>query len=87
MSVSTLFSQMRDEKRTILVDFQHEDMILEIWQHERQTAKEPIDNRPPIEQTSAIDFNSLKVAKYYENVQYWVIEKLPDFDTWPTAKS
>jgi len=86
MSVPTLFCQMRDEKRTILVNWQQEDMIVEIWEHERQTAGEEIDNRPPIEHTSSVDFNSLKDARDYKGVRYWVIERLPDFDTWPKEK-
>ena len=87
MSVPTLFCQMRDEKRTILINWQQEDMILEIWEHERQTAGEGIDNRPPIEHTSSVDFNSLKDARDYKGVRYWVIEKgLPDFDTWPLKR-
>jgi hypothetical protein len=36
-------------KETILIDWQQEDMIVEIWEHERQTAGQEIDNRPPIE--------------------------------------
>jgi hypothetical protein len=74
---------MRDEKRTILVNWQQEDVIVEIWEHERQTAGEEIDNRPPIEHTSSVDFNSLKDRREYNGVSYWVIERgLPDFDTW-----
>jgi len=80
MSVPTLFCQMRDEKRTILINWQHEDLIVEIWEHERQTAGEGIDNRPPIEHTSSVDLNSLKDAKDHKGVRYWVIQKgLPDF--------
>ena len=75
MSVPTLFCQMRDEKRTILVNWQQEDMIVEIWEHERQTAGEGIDNRPPIEHTSSVDFDSLKDPREYKAVRYWVIEK------------
>jgi len=78
---------MRAEKRTIFVDWRHEDMILEIWKNERQKAREGIDNPPPIEKTSSVDFNSLKDARDYKGVRYWVIEKgLPDFDTWPVKK-
>jgi hypothetical protein len=75
MSVPTYFSQMRDEKRTILVDFQHEDIILEIWKHKRQEAGEGIDNPPAIERNSSINFNSLKDARKgdYQGVTYWVI--------------
>jgi hypothetical protein len=40
---------MPDEERTILVDFQHEEMILEIWKHERQETGEGIENPPPSE--------------------------------------
>ena len=86
MSAPTLFCQMRDEKRTILVNWQQEDMILEIWEHERQTTGGGIGNRPPIEHTSSVDFNSLKDARDYKGVRYWVIERLPDFDTWPNEK-
>jgi hypothetical protein len=64
---------MRDEKRTILVNWQQEDMIVEIWKHVRQAAKEPIDNRPTIEHTSPVDFNSLKDPRDYKAVKYWVI--------------
>jgi hypothetical protein len=71
---------MRDEKRTILINWEQEDMILEIWEYERQTAGEGIDNRPPIEHTSSVDLSSLKDAKDYKGVRYWVIEKgLPGF--------
>ena len=28
-----LFCQIRDEKRTILIHFQHEEIIREIWRH------------------------------------------------------
>lgn|GEM_PF-6943236 len=82
MAVPTLLCQMRDEKRTILVNWQQEDMIVEIWEHERQTAGREKGNRPPIEHTSSVDFNSLKDPKEYKGVRYWVIEKLADFDTW-----
>jgi hypothetical protein len=55
-------------------------MVIEIWEHERQTAGEEIDNRPPIEHTSSVDFNSLKDPRDYKGVRYWAIEKgLPDF--------
>jgi hypothetical protein len=76
MSVPTLFSQIRDEKRTILVDWLHEGMIQEIWKYERQNAGEPIDNPPPFDKTSAINFNSLKGTRTgdYKGVRYWVIE-------------
>jgi hypothetical protein len=73
MSVPTLLCQMRDEKRTILVNWQQEDMIVEIWEHERQTAGGGMGNRPPIEHTSSVDFNSLKDPKDYKGVRYWVI--------------
>jgi hypothetical protein len=88
MSTPTLFIQIWDEKRTIVVDWLHENIILEIWKLEREKAGESIDNPPPIQPpTSAINFNSLKNARYYKNVQYWVIERaLEDFDTWPVKK-
>ena len=76
--VPTDFCQIRDERRTILVHFQHEEIIREIWKH---VAGAGPGDPPEITKTSSIDFNSLKDAKEYryKDVKYWVIEKLPDF--------
>ena len=68
-----LFQSIRDEKRTILVDWLHEDMIIEIWKHERQEAGEGIDNRPQILR-KASEISLLKDRREYKGVSYWVIE-------------
>jgi hypothetical protein len=77
MSVPIYFCQIRDEKRTILVHVQHEEIIREIWKHE---AGEDAGEPPPITRPPSVDPNLMRQAKEFEYkaVKYWVIEKLSD---------
>lgn len=77
MSLPTYFTRVQDEKRTILIDGRHDEMIQEIWEHERRQAGEGLDNSPQIERMiSTIDFNSLRDTRVenYKDERYWVIE-------------
>ena len=74
---------MRDEKRTVCVNWQGEGKLLEIWKHERQKAGETIDNPPQIAERKSVEFNLLGQSRSLNGVTYRVIEKgMADFPTW-----
>jgi len=79
MSLATHLCQIRDEKRTILTDSRHEDVIREIWEHERRKAGEETVDPPAVTDASGFDSNLLKDAKQFKGVTYCVVEHgLPD---------
>jgi hypothetical protein len=75
MPVATLFSWMRDDKRTVYVNWQDHDKLLEIWKHIRQAAVEPTDDPPQITERKSVEFNLLGQSGSLNGVTYWVIEK------------
>jgi hypothetical protein len=74
MPVPTLFSLKRDDKRTVYVNWQDQDKLLEIWKDIRQAAGEPIDNPPQIIERKPVDFNLLGESRFHNGVTYWVTE-------------
>jgi hypothetical protein len=75
MSSERSFIRIAEEKRTIWVDSNDEEIALDIWKLVRQEAGETIDNPPTIQQTP-MELNLLKDAQYYKGVMYWVLEPL-----------
>jgi hypothetical protein len=83
MPVPNLFSLMRDDKRTVYVNWQDQDKLLEIWKHIRQAAGEPFDNPPQIIERKPVDFNLLGESRFHNGVTHWVTENgIADFPTW-----
>jgi hypothetical protein len=79
MSLERFFFRIAEEKRTIYVDSNDQEVATDIWQFVRQEAGETTDNPPTIQQTP-MDLNLLKDAHYYKHgdkeVMYWVLEPL-----------
>jgi hypothetical protein len=79
MSMERSFIRIAEEKRTIWVDSNDEEIALDIWKLVRQEAGETIDN-PPAIQHEPMDLNSLEHARCYKHggkeVTYWVLEAL-----------
>jgi hypothetical protein len=79
MPLPTHLCQIRDEKRTVLADLRHKDVIREIWEHERRTAGEETVDPPPVTDALNLDPVLLIEGKQYKGVTYCVIEHgLPD---------
>jgi hypothetical protein len=70
------FFRIAEEKRTIYVDSNDQEIATDIWRFFRQEAGETTDNPPTIQQTP-MDLNLLKDARYHKGVMYWVLEPLP----------
>jgi hypothetical protein len=75
MSLERSFIRIAEEKRTIWVDSNDEEIALDIWELVRQEASETTDN-PPAIQHEPMDLNLLEDARYYKGVMYWVLEPL-----------
>jgi hypothetical protein len=79
MSIERSFIRIADEKRTIWVDSNDEEVALDLWKLVRQDAGETIDN-PPAIQHEPMDLDLLEHAQYYKlggkEVTYWVLEPL-----------
>ena len=79
MSMERSFIRIAEEKRTIWVDSNDEEIALDIWKLVRQEAGETIDN-PPAVQHEPMDLDLLEDARYYKHggkeVEYWVLEPL-----------
>jgi hypothetical protein len=79
MSSERSFIRIAEEKRTIWVDSNDEEIALDIWKLVRQEAGETIDN-PPAIQHEPMDLNLLEDARYYKHgdkeVTYRVLEAL-----------
>jgi hypothetical protein len=79
MSTERSFIRIAEEKRTIWVDSNDEEIALDIWKLLRQEAGETTDN-PPTIQHEPMDLNLLEDARYYKHgakeVEYWVLEPL-----------
>jgi hypothetical protein len=79
MSSERSFIRIAEEKRTIWVDSNDEEIALDIWKLVRQEAGETIDNSPAI-QHEPMDLNLLEHARCYKHgdkeVTYWVLEAL-----------
>jgi hypothetical protein len=75
MSLERSFIRIAEEKRTIWVDSNDEEIALDIWELVRQEASETIDN-PPAIQHEPMDLNLLEDARCYKGVMYWVLEPL-----------
>jgi hypothetical protein len=79
MSIERSFIRIAEEKRTIWVDSNDEEIVLDIWKLVRQEAGETIDN-PPAIQHEPMDLNLLEDARYHKHggkeVMYWVLEPL-----------
>ena len=79
MSIERSFIRIAEEKRTIWVDSNDEEIVLDIWKLVRQEAGETIDNLPAI-QHEPMDLNLLEHAQYCKHggkkVTYWVLEPL-----------
>ena len=73
------FFRIAEEKRTIYVDSNDQEIATDIWKFVRQEAGETTDSAPTIQQTP-MDLNLLKDAQYYKHdgkaVMYWVLEPL-----------
>ena len=73
------FFRIAEEKRTIYVDSNDQEIATDIWKFVRQEAGETRDNAPTIQQTP-MDLNLLEDAQYYKHggkeVMYWVLEPL-----------
>jgi hypothetical protein len=79
MSLERFFFRIAEEKRTIYVDSNDQEVATDIWKFVRQEAGETTDNPPTIQQTP-MDLSLLKDAHYYKHddkeVMYWVLEPL-----------
>jgi hypothetical protein len=79
MSLERSFIRIADEKRTVWVDSNDEEIALYIWKLVRQEAGETIDN-PPAIQHEPMDLDLLEKTQYYKRggkeVMYWVLEPL-----------
>ena len=79
MSLERFFFRIAEEKRTIYIDSNDQEIARGIWKFVRQEAGETTDNPPTIQQTP-MDLNLLKDAHYYKHddkeVMYWVLEPL-----------
>jgi hypothetical protein len=79
MALERSFIRIAEEKRTIWVDSNDEEIALDIWKLVLQEAGETIDN-PPAIQHEPMDLNLLKHARSYKHggkeVTYWVLEAL-----------
>jgi hypothetical protein len=73
------FFRIAEEKRTICVDSDDQEIATDIWKFVRQEAGETQDNPRTIRRTP-IDLNLLKDARCYKRggkeVMYWVLEPL-----------
>ena len=73
------FFRIAEEKRTIYVDSNDQEIATDIWKFVRQEAGETTDSAPTIQQTP-MDLNLLEDAQYYKHagkeVMYWVLEPL-----------
>ena len=73
------FFRIAEEKRTIYVDSNDQEIATDIWKFVRQEASETTDSAPTIRQTP-MDLNLLEDAQYYKHggkeVMYWVLEPL-----------
>jgi hypothetical protein len=73
------FLRIAEEKKTIYVDSNDQEIATDIWKFVRQEAGETTDN-PPIIQQTPMDLNLLKDAQHYKHggkeVMYWVLEPL-----------
>jgi len=73
------FFRIAEEKRTIYVDSNDQEIATDIWKFVRQEAGETTDSAPTIRQTP-MDLNLLEDAQYYKHggkeVMYWVLEPL-----------
>jgi hypothetical protein len=70
------FFRIAEEKRTIYVDSNDQEIATDIWKFVRQEAGETTDNPPTIRQTP-MDLNLLNDGRYHKGVMYWVLEPLP----------
>ena len=79
MSTERFFFRIVEEKRTIYVDSNDQEIATDIWKFVRQEAGETTDSAPTIQQTP-MDLNLLEDAQYYKHggkeVMYWVLEPL-----------
>jgi hypothetical protein len=79
MSMERSLMRIAEEKRTIWVDSNDEEIALVIWKLVRQEAGETIDN-PPAIQHEPMDLNLLEHARCHthggKEVTYWVLEAL-----------
>jgi hypothetical protein len=83
--VERFLFRIAEEKRTIYVDSNDQEIATDIWKFVRQEAGETTDNPPTIQQTP-MGLNLLKDAQYYKHdgkvVMYWVLEPLvPTFES------
>jgi hypothetical protein len=79
MSLERFFLRIKEEKRTIYVDSNDQEIATDIWKFVRQEAGETTDNSPTSQQT-LMDLDLLEDAQYYKHggkeVMYWVLEPL-----------
>ncbi len=79
MSIERFFLRIADEKRTIWVDSNDEEIALDLWKLVRREAGETVDNSPAI-QHEPMGLDLLEHARYYKHggkeVEYWVLEPL-----------
>jgi hypothetical protein len=66
MSIERSFIRIADEKRTIWVDSNDEEIALDLWKLVRLDVGETIDN-PPAIQHEPMDLDLLKDAQYYKH--------------------
>jgi hypothetical protein len=68
------FFRIAEEKRTIYVDSNDQEIATDIWKFVRQESGETTDNPRTIQQTP-MDLNLLRDAQYYKHggkeVTYW----------------